>query len=482
MMKLAVASLLLLSVACTKVNPGVCCVSAEDCAKTGLPTDSTCDPGQVCRGNQCIIQACDVSANCDATASYCVSEAGGGRCEEHCTDDNQCPGFGQTLAQMFCAGGTCAECRTNDDCSAATPICGAGTCTACTTHDQCSSGVCAADGTCVGDSAIAYVDLAGTANSECTASSPCTTIKRALELLPERKYLLIASGTYSTAAAISPSDERWLIGHGTTQPAIRRSTPGPIFDLKGGLATGISTDTTIEGLDIGNATDTDANAYDGAGIRCQTDTTPLALHVRTATFHNNSAEGVRSSHCSVDIARTTFSHNRDGVGLGDSTGTIDRSVFIENVFSGVNLDGGEYTVTNCIVARNGGRGIDFYSTSSSNHIEFNTVVNNGLAAQITDSGFACNSAVPLAFPNNIIAGNLPNQGGGGMCTFPGSIIADSIDALKFKSPIAMPYDFHLTTGSSAIDAAIQSTMDHDFDGDARPQGAGRDVGADEFKP
>jgi hypothetical protein len=41
-------------------------------------------------------------------------------------------------------------------------------------------------------------------------------------------------------------------------------------------------------------------------------------------------------------------------------------------------------------------------------------------------------------------------------------------------------DYHITAGSVAIDAAdpITST-DHDYDGEARPKGAARDVGADE---
>jgi hypothetical protein len=41
-------------------------------------------------------------------------------------------------------------------------------------------------------------------------------------------------------------------------------------------------------------------------------------------------------------------------------------------------------------------------------------------------------------------------------------------------------DFHLATGSPAIDFA-QTGPDHDFEGDARPKGAGYDIGADEAR-
>ncbi len=44
-------------------------------------------------------------------------------------------------------------------------------------------------------------------------------------------------------------------------------------------------------------------------------------------------------------------------------------------------------------------------------------------------------------------------------------------------------DYHLLLGSPAIDTADPSaSLDHDFDGIKRPQGAQRDMGAFEYKP
>ena len=71
----------------------------------------------------------------------------------------------------------------------------------------------------------------------------------------------------------------------------------------------------------------------------------------------------------------------------------------------------------------------------------------------------------------------------GACVFATSLIGPDISLIKFKSPDNSPYDYHLTSGSSAIDKALTaSSVAVDFDGDARPQGAAKDIGADEYKP
>jgi hypothetical protein len=54
--------------------------------------------------------------------------------------------------------------------------------------------------------------------------------------------------------------------------------------------------------------------------------------------------------------------------------------------------------------------------------------------------------------------------------------------LAFVAPAADPPDLHLTARSVAIDAGVPDAVLTDIDGDARPQGAGWDAGADEFVP
>jgi hypothetical protein len=49
----------------------------------------------------------------------------------------------------------------------------------------------------------------------------------------------------------------------------------------------------------------------------------------------------------------------------------------------------------------------------------------------------------------------------------------------FADPAAL--DYHLTEGSAAVDAGVAAGVGNDIDGEPRPQGAGYDIGADEFQ-
>jgi hypothetical protein len=256
-----------------------------------------------------------------------------------------------------------------------------------------------------------------------------------------------------------------------------RSTPGPIFLLS-------SVELHLDTVTITGATTNGTDA--GIGIQCQSGVPILFLN--NVVVKDNDSFGLYGAGCNVTATRSTFSGNGltsgGAVELSGSPATFDRCLIVQNG-NGLVLDDGLFTVTNNIIARNGNggsiAGLFIYSNDPVGHrIEFNTIVDN--TNGVNAFGINCALTTPIDLTNNIIARNKKQTNG--PCTHPGSIIVDSdISTLKFKSPDASPYDYHLTAGSTAIDTAIgASSLKADLDGDPRPSGAARDVGADEYVP
>jgi hypothetical protein len=197
------------------------------------------------------------------------------------------------------------------------------------------------------------------------------------------------------------------------------------------------------------------------------------LRVVDVEVRQNGGTGIQGQACSFVGSRSTFANNAiNGLALTDGSGTIDGCYSVSNGSDGFSLDLGVYELRNSIAARNVGSGIIVNPTPGTT-VEFCTSVDN------TGGAIDCLSA-GYSFPNNVLARNGSNSS---QCTFPSSIISNGIAGINFKSPDVAPYDYHITAGSIAIDGAVTaSTNDHDFDGNSRPQGAGKDIGADEFKP
>lgn len=461
---------------CTKPNPNRCCTDEADCTAKGIPAGSDCEAGLLCRGNQCISIPCATSGSCDEAAPYCVADT----CAESCTDDGECPGFAQNDRVSFCVSGTCSECRANDDCPAGMPVCAAGTCRECAEHDECPLGICKPDGACAAESEIAFVSIGGTAGSDCTRLSPCTTLERAVALMPAREFIAVSPGTYSSAAAYTFPGTRFIVGTGDSRPVLTRSTAGPIISLS------VGAQTRLEHVQISGAFGTN---QDGHGIMCGDAGGAPTVTLRDVVLTNNSDFGVFGRGCVFSIAQSRFTANDIPLQLIDGNAVIDANEFTQNG-GGVALDSGIFTFTNNIIARNYNatrvvRGLNIFTSTPGTRVEHNTIADNGDGTEFAElgAGINCNATgVSPVWPNNIVVRNR-NQTFGSNCSFPSSILRDSdISDIRFRSPDSEPYDYHLQAGSIAIDAAAPGTVTTDIDGEARPSGAQSDVGADEYVP
>jgi hypothetical protein len=248
---------------------------------------------------------------------------------------------------------------------------------------------------------------------------------------------------------------------------------GPVFTMEP------DTMVAIDHLEIDGARTAGIDGPYGYGVECPSSSTGAKqLAITDSLIAQNASAGVRAQSCTLILQTSAFIGNgEEGVSTTDGDAAIDRCTASNNAADGFALDGGTFILTNSFSVRNGGDGVKFYTQTSTNRFDFSTVVDNmeyGFNGQ-TGQGATVSAA------NNIIARNGMAQTSCGTCTFPGSlVIATDITPLHFVSPDTSPFDYHLAAGSIAIDAAqASSVIDHDFDGDTRPRGAGYDIGADE---
>lgn len=310
----------------------------------------------------------------------------------------------------------------------------------CSSISDCPTSVCLPNGTCAADTDVAWLDPASTVSMPCTMAMPCY---RLLDALATNRPYIRVHGTITNVSGISRAVT--IFGE-----------PGAAF------STGqMSVQSTVA-------------IYDLTVQGCLTTNSSSVLsltRVAVTSCSNGTAINV-SGQLSLD--RCIVSGNRGTGILITATATAP------------------FSITNTFVVGNGNQmmnnvgGISIGSTvPAGSRLEFDTIVDNGAktGGSVAAGGVFCNDAL-FAAKSNIIAHNnvqgdvniaTANTQGG--CSFAGSLIEADDTNLNFVGAA----DYHLGAGSIAIDGATTPPIiDHDFDGDHRPQGNGYDVGADEY--
>ena len=240
---------------------------------------------------------------------------------------------------------------------------------------------------------------------------------------------------------------------------------------------------------IANCTISDSSAGKGGGIGCQWFASPTIIN---CTIENNSATyfggGISLwSYASPEITACTISENTAQNGAGVSC-----------VYSS------SPGVTNCAIKRNtasgAGGGIDGFSLSSP--LLANCTITENDAGSGGGSSFSSSSAplmancilwrntaalkgpqITLEYYSSLGVSYSNVEGGEALSHMDLNSNLDWGEGNIDSDPVFFEGgDHHIAPASPCVDAGTDAGIYEDIDGDARPQGAGYDMGSDEVTP
>ncbi|HTM21971.1 MAG TPA: choice-of-anchor Q domain-containing protein, partial [Kofleriaceae bacterium] len=446
---------------CKRANPIYCDEQAD------------CESGWVCDldRRECLFdgmdagwngEGCADSTRCPAETPICSADHMCLACAAGATGDADCAA--RDPATPTCRDdGRCVACLDAAECmDADAAFCDdvTGQCRGCASHDECASQVCNFGGACVDAAAVVYVDnVSGADGSSCgDPGSPCATIGGTMgglaKVMSGRRTLRIAAGQSYPEALLLDGVAVVLVGPGAILQPIVADTAA--IEAVNGASV------TVDGLTVSGG-DGPSN---GDGVRCSDDGT--VVRIERAEIADNDDVGVE-------------------VGAGCDL-HLDRSVVTRNAGGGVRVAGDLYDIVNTVVTANGGAASTFggvrlapAGTVGTTRLELSTIAGNtttsGAAGVQCASALAAGSLILWADSGGVELGPMCSvtysdvQGG---ATGDGNLDADPL--------FTDSTDVHIASGSPCIDAADPAAAATvDIDGDLRPLGTGRDIGADEVE-
>jgi len=364
--------------------------------------------------------------------------------------------------------GACVECADNASCPIEKHVCTTGdVCVECVLDTDCASQLClAASGVCADASTILHASPAGVTSGDCTTTA-CTLDYAVTQANPTHHIIELAGGTYHLNATLELGLEGLHLvpehGQGT-----------PVLTTGSGTVLHVTKSVELDGVELSGTND-DIVVCDGPSGKAN-------LVLEQVSVHGTSRDGINAKNCNVTIERSKlFSCQETAVWVDDGTVNLRNNFIFSNgqntyQYAAVVFRGS--TTGNLVFntfGYNTGYDQTFGMGSHQTRIQYPAGLDcdqdNGSTVTATGNLFSENQ--PLAVRYTRCSGDYTSD----------NLIAPNTDA-QFKAP---PQDLHLTTATATGPNKVRDDGNSDcsgdgvdFDGDARPQNAACDYGADEL--
>ena len=401
------------------------------------------------------------------------TDSGGGG--SACMSNDQC----SAPTPVCDPGNGCVECLQSDQCSAAKPNCDTSThtCRECAADADCDSDVCdLASGVCVAEADVLYASPTGLDAGTCPKGSPCSIAQASAVADQTRNNVKLAAGAYS-AHIILTNKTLVFFGVGAT---VNNQGTDAIFEVDDGAHL------RIVGVSLTGAT---GNSV----IRCEGSASAShVLEIFGATIQNDNIV-LLANPCTLtvdqSVIRNTAVDSFQVAIVGPSVATFDRTRFDGNGGGLAGLSNATIKITNSELTNVGDPTQHGAFVGGNFDVSFSTIVGGvvecstqGAVGLTLDSSIVVNTSAGA--PADTLIGIPSCTGVHNSIVFPNQqpVGATNVMADPHLKNIAAE-DYHLLVTSPALDHGDPaSTNAVDFDGISRPQGAGPDSGAFEFKP